>query len=232
MKYSLLLICLALVGASTAHADRWNNEQDPATMQGGTSNGYYPTAPTDSSFAVSDVVADNNWTINSVQIQAVDGETYIPNGYQTTAYLNIFANSGTGNAPLAGNNPMSGTVVNVTFNYTVYNGDGQNFTITADGLNINLAKGEYWIGLTPISTYGHIGETLFASNVAGAVASSDYYQYYGSTNWYQTTYGVGSAPGYLGIDINGTVQSVPEPASFAALGLGLIGLISRRRRKA
>ena len=226
------------VGACHVFAsDLWNQTQTVTANSNGILNDNFTDAAnmTSASFIVSDVVASQNWTVNSISIQVLDAGGLIPTGTQASALLNIFQNSGA--LPSAANNPASGTTSTVTFTQNTGAGLGNFYTMTLSGLNLNLSKGEYWIGLTPSSdfgVYGSIDEVYTSTNAAGA-NYGDAFQNPGNgfgmgSGWMDAGSTLGSGPIYGGIDIQGTVQSVPEPASFAALGIGLVGLIARRRK--
>jgi hypothetical protein len=102
---------------------------------------------------------------------------------------------------------------------------GDHFELTASGLALSLAPGEYWIGITPLAPSGFFGpEPHLASNtlVGDATASYDPFAFPGPPAWFNFNPGVDAA-----IQINGTI--VPGPAGGLAL-IGLAGFAVRRRR--
>jgi hypothetical protein len=103
----------------------------------------------------------------------------------------------------------------------VANALGQNFfDLTLSGLNINLAAGNYWLGLQNDTTagYGTIART--ANCVHGC-----------ATQWQNGGAGVHQAQSIgLAFSLEGNNQ-VPEPTTIALLGLGMFGFAAARRRK-
>lgn len=178
-------------------------------------------------FAVSDVsVGAGGWNVTSVS-------TYFSalswfEGDVSSAVLNVF--SKTGNSPTAANNPRAnptgqGSLVTVTMNGMDVGGNGV-WEIRASGLNINLAEGEYWIGLTPVGPSGGFGPDLQWSSTSHYGVGQKY-RAYPDSGWRDeaTDYGVPAFDGAM--LIQGT--SVPAPASLGLIGLG--GLLATRRRR-
>lgn len=90
----------------------------------------------------------------------------------------------------------------------------------ASGLNLSLATGDYWISLLPRST----SASLMAWGAQDTLLSTP--------AWYSSNDGVWGAPYtfYTANSVAMRIQSVPEPGSFAVMGLGLCGLMFARRR--
>ena len=232
MFRSRLIATLVLAAAAgAAQADTlWQqlpNFDNPSGI--GFPNRYSTTSAI---YALSDVtVPASGWTINSVS-------TYFTNiSFPATvgsAILNIFPK--TGDLPLATNDPRAaptgqGTLL-VPVDTRGIGGATQQplMTITAANLNIVLAPGDYWIGLTPqLSTGPFGGENAWGTD--NFIGSQSVARGFGSgANTFPWT-GVGTlanhAPFDLSISITGT--PVPAPSSLALLGLG--GLIAGRRRR-
>jgi uncharacterized protein (TIGR03382 family) len=175
-------------------------------------------------FDVNDVtVPAGGWTIQSISSYFT---TF--NSAGTSAVLNVFPKSG--NLPLATDNPKaspigSGTTVAVSSNEFVFNSQGIR-EYTASGLNIVLAPGEYWIGLTPVQPTGPFGadnqwSTTSPMGVGSAGRSDDF-----GPNWFN--YG-GLAGAASTLDGAMKIQGIPAPGAMALLGLG--GLVAGRRRR-
>lgn len=178
-------------------------------------------------FGVSDVtVPAGGWTIQSVSTYY--SSFNFPGG--TTAVLNVF--SKTGGVPVAVNDPRAsptgnGTVVPVTANDFVVDFQGVR-EYTASGLNIVLAPGDYWIGLTPIQDSGPFGadSQWGTSNPMGVSQAAWSLDFGFPTGWFDYSTLSGFTPTHDGaIKITG----VPAPSAMALLGLG--GLMAGRRRR-
>lgn len=180
-------------------------------------------------YGVSDVtVPAGGWTIQSVS-------TYFSNinfGPTTTsAVLNIFPK--TGALPTAANDPRAtptgqGTAL-VPVDVRGIGGATQQpvMTITANNLNIVLAPGDYWIGLTPALPSSFFGAENHwpAATMIGSPSATRYFD--NTTNGAWTA--VGPDQGVAAYDLAITVTGVPAPSGLALLGLA--GAVAGRRRR-
>lgn len=241
MKRTLLIISLVAVGAANVFGtDLWNQQQTIDANVAGiindnfTDSGNLVNAAANASY----FTASQNWTIDSIDLQVFAPSGNIANGATFSAFLNLFP--ATGSLPTAGNNPLAGTAVTVTMTQNTGSGLSSYYDMKVSGLNMSVLAGNYWLNLTPSSSFvtnGGIYECYSSTNLAGATYADAWINpgngYGAGATWQDSGNAAGATgPVYGGLDIQGTVQSVPEPTSIAALGLGLVGLISRKRRKA
>ncbi len=215
MRKALCLLVLAAAG-SVASADvlwdqsslDWNG---PAFVN--SISGTPPFGAT--AYAMCDVVVPaGGWTINSISMYFSQIESdWSQDVYQGRLYVQPKTGGMPTVLPGGALIPMSATAM---FDNTVQ----QSFAeVTASGLNINLAAGEYWIGITPQATGGFFGPELGLSTGSS----------YGAPT---TVYAVGFGGGFAQLESDAAikVQGVPAPAGIAVAGLA--GLVATRRRRA
>ena len=161
-------------------------------------------------------VGGNGWMIESISTyySALDplwGDGIID------GYLHVFDK--TGPLPIDGSDdPTASTVVAMS---GVLNGD--HIVVTAAGLNLSLAPGEYWIGITPVGFAGPFGPEIHLASVdalAGdASASYDPFAFPGPPAWFNFNPGIEAS-----ILIEGTEDS---PVSNDASTWGAIKSLYR-----
>ncbi|UCD75481.1 MAG: hypothetical protein JSV91_00905 [Phycisphaerales bacterium] len=177
--------------------------------------------PDYSSYMVDDVtVGGPGWNITKITVYFTDNPAWVGNHM---GRLNIFDNPG-GFPAEPGN---SGEMVDVTIGYGAYG-----LEVVAN-VDIDLAPGNYYIGLTPILDFGTYGQAFHQAapiqgtntlwqNPGGAFGYGTDWTYayvLDSTFVWQDNYD-------MAILIEGT--AVPAPGALALLGLA--GLVGRRRR--
>jgi len=232
------LAALAVATTPAFATDLWNQQVGLANGF----NGFVDEQFTDTGFTQystyqsSDVVVGTGgWNVTSIS------EEFLDNGATsgiTTALLNVFPNTGANSLPAVQNDPTTGTqvAVQITSLGAIGANAAQAYLLTASGLNLQLAAGEYWIGLTGIGAFGsgEIQEGFTTTNSAGANFGSAFINPQGGfaagTSWQPLTNITGDSVDYSAIDIQGSFAT-PEPASMALLGLGVVGLIKRRRNR-
>ena len=142
----------------------------------------------------------------------------------TTARLHLFAVGGA--LPGGADDPSASMIVNV--NYDVQTG-----VLSTVGLNMDVAAGDYWIGLTGIGDFGAVGQafTLEGGNKAGlpdaARNPGGDFAFPAGTDWF----GIETFVNWGWHSFALTVEGVPIPAPGALALLGLAGLVTGRRRR-
>ena len=237
MKKTLLIIAIAAIGGHAfAQTDLWNQQAGLGTTFNGEVNQVFSDFPTYSSYIASNVTNSSAWNVTSVSVEIIATNTTAVTGI-TSGVLNVW-NDGSSSIPGTGDNPANGQAVTVAV--TAVSGFSNVFLVTASNLNLNVAAGNHWFSLTPNAAFGTYGETFEAytmTNSAGALNGDAIINPGGGfglvagTNWGSLNGQTGdTGPDYGGIDIQGSVQAVPAPASVFVLGLGLAGLVIRRRK--
>lgn len=231
MKYQVLAAALVAGSAAVSNADvlwdqsalGWPLPALPNALAGNPNTTY----------TVADVnVTGAGWNITSVSMywSCIDFNW----SSTTTGRLNIF--SQTGALPSNSDNPSTGGLVPGTVAMTVetlFDDTVQQayYRVTASGLNINLAPGSYWIGITPVAPSGMWGPELGMPAATQVGAGSPYrspFTGFGAppANTWANIY----APDLIDAAILIQGVSVPTPGAAALIGLG--GLIAGRRRRA
>ena len=166
--------------------------------------------------AVNDVVVGpGGWTVDTIEtyfgsIDATWG-TAISSGH-----LHVFPK--TGALPDAIHDPTASATVPMSATHM-----GDHWVVSATGLGVALAPGEYWIGITPIAPGGAFGpepHLAAAGAIGDATASWDLGAFPGPPSWFNFNPGADAA-----IKISG----VPTPGAATLLGVG--ALFGARRRR-
>ncbi len=182
----------------------------------------FPDTPGYSAYQVHDVTVDpGGWTVQSIT-GYFGGSTGPWPTTTANARVNIFPKSGS--LPGSGDDPTGGAVYTASFSW-----DGTSYVVTAGGLSIPLAAGDWWIGLTPILAFGTYGQQFHWQSTPVVGDYSALRNPGGSfgfgTDW--VTYYTGDGA----ILIEGTGGAIPEPATWSLLALGVGALAFLRRRK-
>ena len=128
---------------------------NPPVVAGTAKDQEYPDFPTYSTYLVADVnIPDPGFTLTSVSsyLFSIDAWAGV-----TIARLHLFPK--VGNLPdNITDDPSASMVVTVSY-------DPQTGILSTVGLNVDVAAGDYWIGLTPIASFGEFGNNFHVGGV-------------------------------------------------------------------
>lgn len=228
MRRVLLTTAFVFVATGAANADVLYDQSAYTSDYAANVDQEFGDFPQYSSYMADDVSFGSAVTIDSISTFYTMGGSWGPG--ITNARLNIFAK--TGSLPGAGDDPAAGLSVAVTFTSL-----GDAWQVTASGLGINLAAGDYWFALTPQADFGLFGQSFHYYTAPGSLVGDQVafrnpggaFGTPGGTNW-QTVNGAlqGPTDANMALLVEGTI--VPAPGALALLGLA--GLAGTRRRRA
>ena len=193
---TLTVLCVVALLASVASADvLWDQPYDPGWAMGffNSESGSPPFGMT--WHGANDVTVVDAWNVDSITsfYSALD-PSWGP--AITQGYLHVFPKTGPlpvedpTMSPLV---PMSGVLV------------GDHFEVTASGLGLFLAPGEYWLGLTPIAPSGPMGPEIQTSAATFVGSETVSYDAYGMpVMWFVFNPGLDAA-----MVVQGTVAGSP-----------------------
>ena len=218
--------CFAAAGYSSAQSILWDQQPDFTLT---TTIDLDIPSPGDSfsTYQVNDATFES-----AVNITAIT--TFYTNNTGTwenlinTGVLNIFDGDGL----VASDDPTSGGDFGPGSVSVTSTDLGSNVIAVTAFVDINLAAGTYWFGLTPSLPSASdpqefryddgqiVGAASQARNPAGGFGLG--------TAWFN---GDTLAPGFSDATFTILGEEIPEPTTAGLLALGLVGLVARRRRR-
>lgn len=232
----VLLVLLAAAAGTPAHATILWSQLPTDWVLGGltsiTDTEFTGVDASASTYHVSDIhVGSGGWVIGSVTGYYLKKiESVLPSAFD--ARLNIFDKSGT--LPTAGDDPTAGPALAVSYSVTPYSLTSEAVSVTISDLNLSLAEGDYWIGLTPILTWADPGyPQTFHKRTATVWGDCSALRNPGGYFGYGTGWGAYSSWGYPDGDAALRIDDATVPEPSAALLIGIVGAASlalRRRR--
>ena len=195
----LALLCAVVLLASVASADVLWEQSDFDPWGAGFYNSESGGPPFGMTWhGVNHVTVTEGWNVDSITTyySAMDMAW---GGAITQGYVHVYMKVGP--LPVDGiDDPTMSPVVPMA---GVFNVD--HFDVTASGLGIYLAPGEYWIGTTPIAPSGPFGPEIHLSSMTLIGDATASYDVYGMpAAWFNFNPGVDAA-----ILIEGTVAGTP-----------------------
>lgn len=223
-----VIALLAAPSYSNAQMVLWDQQPDTSIQQ--IIDQDIPDQAIFSTFAVNDVnlasSTGGGFIIDSVTTYFTNAGGAWPAGV-TSGILNIFDGDGlvAGDDPTTGGDFGPGSVA-----VTATDLGNNVLAVTATGLNLSLADGTYWFGLSPSAGSSLPQEFHYSAGSTQGLASQSRNPGGGfglGTDWFDSNV---LAAEYLDTAITITGEEVPEPTTAGLLALGMIGLVSRRRR--
>ncbi len=244
MKSTRFIISITAVAALSAISGAQAIFDQLGTGSGVDVNGFASQnipdfAPNYNIMALEDITTTSAYKLTSIDMVGFFYNTATPDpanitGWQFAVFSNAVGNGGTTDTSNTGdvlNGTFASGAVTVTANFNGVTGNYL-FHLDLSSANMTLAAGTYWFGMAADLPFGTGGQLAVAGNTMSDASS-------GALNARQMNGGGGFAitgnnaatdpAANLSYRLNGA--PVPEPASMAALGLGALALIRKRRNR-
>ncbi|RYG25885.1 PEP-CTERM sorting domain-containing protein [bacterium] len=231
LQTSVTLLALASL-ASVSNAETiFDQLATNSGVTGTTSQDFEPLNDNADAIAIDDFTIGSSYSLTSFTFGAVFNSLNAP--ANVTGYkVSIYSPAASTTAATLDGDVAAISLLPVSATTNLVNGRG---TITLDltSANVVLAPGTYSIGVTTSLSFSPNGERIF--NLFGAQAGGG-----NNGRFINPGGGFGVGPNSQivasttgqGVNLNYKLEAeaVPEPASMAALGLGAVALLRRRRK--
>ncbi len=234
-KLSLLLALSAIAGAANAVTifDQIGDSVDTSTTSYGAASQDFETA-----YNQYDIAAIDDFTTTSSYVLTTAETAIFPNSTSfSTAGITAWTVSIYSGATGTTASSLSGDVKTYTLapsaaTYTATVGGYYDVVLNL-GSSYTLPAGSYWLGITPSVAYATYGQTYVSQSSIAAGTALNARQinpsngFGGGTNFAASgaTAGIGA-----NLQYRLTANPVPEPSAFAALGLGAVAVLRRRKK--
>ncbi len=211
---------LALLLAAPAFCATVLWDQAPITPTA-LSNQVFTDYPEFSTYVLSDVtVPSSGWIIESLTSYFSAGTFFAASGYHLPVQLVILPASG--DLPDAAHDPGTAAQYDGVYTFT-----DDMAAIEIRGLSIALAPGDYWVGMSAFAAYGYEGQFYLLSSASTVGRPAAWRNPGGGfghgTDWVPAN-SINDAFADGNLHIEGTLGSVPEPATVGTLALALLAV--------